>query len=167
VVETHTTGVTRHYDASRSAVYRALVDVEDIARWKVPDGMSIVVHEHEAREGGRFRISLTYDGPGVGKTTGRTDTYHGHYVHLVPDELVVEVDEFESDDDSLAVPMTITLTLRDEDGGTRLEAVHEGLPPSVPAADNELGWQQALDRLADLVEGRAVPRRAGLPHSGP
>ncbi|MCW2807810.1 MAG: polyketide cyclase [Marmoricola sp.] len=167
MVDTHTTRVTRHYDASRSAVYRALVDAEDIARWKVPDGMSIVVHEHEAREGGRLRISLTYDGPGVGKTTGRTDTYHGHYVRLVPDELVVEVDEFESDDDSLAVPMTITLTLRDEDGGTRLEAVHEGLPPSVPAADNELGWQQALARLADLVEGRAVPHRAGLPHSGP
>jgi uncharacterized protein YndB with AHSA1/START domain len=167
VVDTHTTRVTRHYDASRSAVYRALVDAEDIARWKVPDGMSILVHEHAAREGGRFRISLTYDGPGVGKTTGRTDTYHGHYVHLVPHELVVEVDEFESDDDSLAVPMTITLTLRDEDGGTRLEAVHEGLPPSVPAADNELGWQQALARLADLVEGRAVPHRLGLPHSRP
>jgi uncharacterized protein YndB with AHSA1/START domain len=167
VVDTHTTRVARHYDASRSAVYRALVDAEDIARWKVPDGMSIVVHEHEAREGGRFRISLTYDGPGVGKTTGRTDTYHGHYVRLVPDELVVEVDEFESDDDSLAAPMTITLTLRDEDGGTRLEAVHEGLPPRLPAADNELGWQQALARLAGLVEGRAVPGRGALPHSGP
>jgi uncharacterized protein YndB with AHSA1/START domain len=63
--------------------------------------------------------------------------------------------------------MTITLTLRDEDRGTRLEAVHEGLPPRLPAADNELGWQQVLARLAGLVEGRAVPGRGALPHSGP
>ena len=149
-----TTHVTRHIEAPRAEVYRSLIDPEAISRWKVPDGMSIVVHEHEAREGGRFRISLTYDGPGVGKTQGRTDTYHGHYARLVPDELVVEVDEFESDDPALGGPMTITIALSDEDGGTRLDAVHEGLPDDVPAADNELGWQLSLAKLADLLEAR-------------
>src|ERR1700712_3776133 len=129
------THVTRHIDAPRSEVYRALVDAEAIGRWKVPDGMSSVVHEHDGREGGRFRISLTYDGEGVGKTQGRTDTYHGYYVTLVPDERVVEVDEFESDDPALSAPMTVTITLADEDGGTRLVAVHEGIPDGVPAED--------------------------------
>ena len=35
--------------------------------------------------------------------------------------------------------------------------VHEGLPPGVSPADNELGWQQALARLASLVENKAGP----------
>jgi hypothetical protein len=42
------------------------------------------------REGGSFRISLTYDAPtGTGKTSAQTDTFHGRFVKLVPDEQVV------------------------------------------------------------------------------
>lgn len=48
--------------------------------------------------------------------------------------------------------MTITITLSDEAGGTRVDAVHDGVPPGVPAADNETGWRMALARLAALVE---------------
>ena len=40
--------------------------------------MTCRVHEFDPREGGSIRISLTYDEPtGTGKTTARTDTYHG------------------------------------------------------------------------------------------
>ncbi len=44
----------------------------------------------------------------------------------------------------------------DADGGTRLEAVHEGLPPGVAPADNELGWTLSLGKLASLVEGQGA-----------
>lgn len=71
---------------------------------------------------------------------------------LVPDELVVEVDEFETSDASLQGEMTITITLSDTDGGTELVALHEGLPDGVSTADNEAGWTEALARLAALVE---------------
>ena len=94
-----TTRVTRHLDAPRAAVYRALLDPGAVARWKVPEGMTCVVHEFDAREGGTLRVSLTYDEPGsLGKTTAHTDTYRGRFVRLVPDELVVEVDVFEAAD---------------------------------------------------------------------
>jgi uncharacterized protein YndB with AHSA1/START domain len=59
-----TTRVTRHLDAPRAAVYRALLDPGAVARWKVPEGMTCVVHEFDAREGGTLRVSLTYDEPG-------------------------------------------------------------------------------------------------------
>ena len=49
--------------------------------------------------------------------------------------------------------MTVSITLADEQDGTKLVAVHEGVPDSVPAADNELGWQLSLAKLAALVEG--------------
>jgi uncharacterized protein YndB with AHSA1/START domain len=144
---------TRRINAPRAAVYRALLDARAVATWKVPTGMTSHVHAFDPREGGGLRISLTYDTPtGTGKTTARTDTYHGRFVKLVPDTQVVEVDEFETTDPSLRGEMTITITLVDAGGGTDLHAVHDGLPPGLSAADNELGWRLSLDRLAALVE---------------
>ena len=111
------------------------------------------MHEVEPHEGGRLRISLTYDAPErTGKTGDRTDTYHGRFVELVPNERVVEVDEFETDDPRLTGEMTITIGLADAaGGGTELVAVHDGLPEGVSAADNEIGWRAALARLAALL----------------
>jgi uncharacterized protein YndB with AHSA1/START domain len=117
--------------------------------------MTCQVHELDAREGGRIRVSLTYDAQtGTGKTTAHTDTYHGRFVLLVPNERIVEVDEFETDDPALRGEMTVTIALSDADGGTEIAAVHEGLPATVSAADNETGWRMALAKLAALVEGR-------------
>jgi uncharacterized protein YndB with AHSA1/START domain len=70
----------------------------------------------------------------------------------VPNEQIVEVDEFETKDPALSGEMTITITLTEGDGGTDLLAVHDGLPPGVSPADNETGWQMALAKLAALVE---------------
>ena len=140
-------------NAPRSAVYRALLDAGAVARWMVPNGMSSHVHAFEPREGGTFRISLTYDAPSVsGKTTAQSDTYHGRFVKLVPDEQVVEVVEFETSDPAMQGEMTITFTLGDAEGATDLVAVHDGLPRGVSPADNELGWTMSLAKLATLVE---------------
>jgi uncharacterized protein YndB with AHSA1/START domain len=147
------TRISRHIRAPRAMVYSALLDARAVATWKVPDGMTCRVHEFDAREGGSFRISLTYDEPtGTGKTTSHTDTYHGRFVKLVTNEQVVEVDEFETTDPALRGEMTITITLADADGGTDLLAVHDGLPRGVSAADNEVGWRTSLAKLAALVE---------------
>lgn len=141
--------------APRTAVYRALLDARDVATWMVPTGMTSEVHTWEPREGGAFRISLTYDTPtDTGKTSAQTDTFHGRFVKLVPDEQVVEAIEFESADPAMQGEMTVTLTLRDADGGTALEATHANLPAGVSAADNELGWSISLGKLRELVEGR-------------
>ena len=150
----NSTRITRCIKAPRTKVYAALIDADAIAKWKVPTGMTSHVHAFEAREGGRFRISLTYDAQtGTGKTSAHTDTYHGRFVQLVPNERLVEVDEFETADPAMRGEMTITITLGDAaDGGTDLIAVHDGVPPGVSAADNEAGWQSALARLAALVE---------------
>jgi uncharacterized protein YndB with AHSA1/START domain len=136
--------------ASREEVYRALTDPATIARWRFPDGMTSVV---EPQADGGFRVTLTYETPdGQGKTTARSDTYRARFTRLVPDELVVEVDEFETADPLFSGEMTMTVTLRERDGSTELTAVHEGVPAGVAPQDNELGWRMALGRLAALVE---------------
>jgi uncharacterized protein YndB with AHSA1/START domain len=149
----YSTRFSRHVNASRSAVYRALVDADAIEKWRVPAGMSSHVHEFDAREGGSFRISLSYDAPDrTGKSAAHTDTYHGYFARLVPDEQVVEVIEFETDDPALRGTMTMTTTLTDTGGGTDVLVVHDGIPDGVPAADNETGTRMALANLARLVE---------------
>ena len=60
-----------HINAPRGSVYRALLDPRAVAKWKVPDGMTCRVHAFDAREGGSFRISLTYD---AADERGKTST---------------------------------------------------------------------------------------------
>jgi uncharacterized protein YndB with AHSA1/START domain len=147
------TRLTRRLNAPRAAVYRALLDARAVAKWMVPTGMTSQVHTFDAREGGAFRVSLTYETPtGSGKTTAHNDTYHGRFVKLVPDELVAEVVEFETTDPALEGEMTITLTLADAGGGTDLHVVHDRLPRGLAVADNDAGWRDSLAKLAALVE---------------
>ncbi|MDQ2874099.1 MAG: SRPBCC family protein [Actinomycetota bacterium] len=149
----YSTRVTRHIRAARPAVYRALLDADAIEKWRVPEGMSGQVHEFDAREGGAFRVSLTYDAPdAAGKSARHTDTYHGHFARLAPDEQVTEVFEFETADPGLAGQMTMTTTLAEAGGGTDVTVVHEQIPDRIPVADNETGTRMALDHLARLVE---------------
>jgi uncharacterized protein YndB with AHSA1/START domain len=152
-IEVRSTRMRRVLRAPRARVYALLLDPTALPRWKVPDGMSLDVHEWEPREGGRIRVSLTYqDASGAGKSTPHTDTYHGQFVHLVPNELIVERDEFETDDPAFRGAMTITFALTDAKDGTELVATHDGVPVGVRLADNELGWRMALDKLEALLQ---------------
>jgi uncharacterized protein YndB with AHSA1/START domain len=149
------TRVRQHVHAPRARVYRALLDAREVATWMVPTGMTSKVHVFDPREGGSFRISLTYDDPtGAGKTTAQTDTFHGRFLTLVANERVVEEVEFETADPAMQGVMKMTITLADAHGGTDIDALHEGLPPGLSTADNEAGWRSSLGKLAALVEGK-------------
>jgi uncharacterized protein YndB with AHSA1/START domain len=148
------TQIAHHIEASPTAVYGALLDAQAIAGWRVPDGMTSHVHEFDAREGGSFRISLTYESPtSAGKSTAHTDTYHGYFEKLIPDEEVVEVLEFEAEDPNLRGEMKITTRLSEAGGGTDVVVLHEGIPAGVTPDDNETGTRMALANLAAWVEG--------------
>ena len=148
------TRVFQHIKAKRADVYRLLVDPTAIAKWKVPDGMTAHIHVFEPHEGGAIRVSLTYvEESATGKSFEHTDTYHGRFVRLVPNEQVIEVDEFETADPALQGEMVSTITLTDAGGGgTDVVGLHEGVPSGVSIADNETGWRMALGKLATLAE---------------
>jgi uncharacterized protein YndB with AHSA1/START domain len=145
--------VARRILAPRARIYRALLDPDDVATWRAPTGMSAVVHEFEAREGGRFRVSLTYEDSGrSGKSHAQTDTYRGRFERLVPDREVVEIIAFETDDPHVGGEITIRTRLADAPGGTDVTVEYEGLPAGVSTEDNLTGTRNALDNLAALVE---------------
>jgi uncharacterized protein YndB with AHSA1/START domain len=149
-----TTRITQHINAPRSAVYHALIDARSVQQWMVPDGMTSVVHVFEPREGGAYRISLTYDSTDhAGKSSAHTDTHGGRFVKLTPDREVVQTTAFETDDPSMQGEMRMTFTLADANGGgTELTGLHENVPAGVRPEDNEDGWRMSLAKLAKLVE---------------
>jgi uncharacterized protein YndB with AHSA1/START domain len=84
------TRVSRIIKVPRRAVYKACLDPDAVASWRVPDNMTARVHVFDAREGGTYRMSLTYQDPApspVGKTSEDTDTFQGRFVELVPDRV--------------------------------------------------------------------------------
>lgn len=149
------TRVSRIIKAPRKTIYQAFLDPDAVASWLAPDTMRVRVHTFDPREGGQFRISLTYQNPGDsqrGKTAGDTDTYHGRFVKLVPYEKIVEAIEFESQEPGFAGEMTMTVMLADVDGRTEVSLLYENVPTGIRPGDNEAGSRQSLQKLAALVE---------------
>jgi uncharacterized protein YndB with AHSA1/START domain len=139
----------------RKAVYQAFLDRDAVAAWLAPKGMKGRVHAFDARKGGSFRISLTYQGSNhlPGKTSEDTDTSEVKFVKLVPYSKIVEVAVFESEDPAFAGEMKITAALADVEGGTELTMVCEDIPTGIRPEDNEQGCRESLDKLAALLEG--------------
>jgi uncharacterized protein YndB with AHSA1/START domain len=87
----------------------------------------------------------------VGKSTDQADTYAGWYETFSPNEAITEIIEFETDDVSMQGEMRIDYTLTADGSGTLLDALHSDLPPGLSASDNELGWNQSMDRLESYL----------------
>ena len=141
--------------APREAVYAALLDPQQRVKWLAPDNMKGVVHSFDAREGGTYRMSLTYQDVEKsmgGKSTEDTDTFTGRFEELVPNEKVVEVIIFEADDPKFAGEMRMTWRLKDADGGTEIGVLTEDIPEGIKPEDNAEGSRMSLRNLAALLE---------------
>jgi uncharacterized protein YndB with AHSA1/START domain len=99
------TCVSRIIKAPRKTIYQAFVDPEALVAWLPPKGMKGHVYAFDAREGGAYRMSLTYEGPdhsAPGKTSEHADIVRGRFVKLIPDERIVQLVVFESEDPAFA-----------------------------------------------------------------
>ncbi len=130
--------------ASPEKVYRAFVDADAKARWLPPNGFTCKVHHLDAKVGGSYRMSFT------NFTTGKSHSFGGTFVELVPHERIRYTDKF--DDPNLPGEMQTTITLKKVSCGTELNVVQEGLPDVIPPEACCLGWQESLMYLALLVE---------------
>jgi uncharacterized protein YndB with AHSA1/START domain len=141
---TSTIRLHRVLRAPPERIYRAFLDADAMAKWLPPNGFTGKVHELDAREGGRHRMSFT------NFTTGETHAFGGEYLELVPNERIRYTDVF--DDPNLPGGMQTTISLRAVMCGTELDVVQEGIPEQIPPEMCYLGWQESLVLLAKLVE---------------
>jgi uncharacterized protein YndB with AHSA1/START domain len=125
-------------------VYRAFLDADAMAKWLPPNGFTGKVHHLDARIGGTYRMSFT------NFTTGRSHSFGGTYLELVPHGRIRYTDAF--DDPTLPGEMQTTVSLHEVSTGTEMNIVQEGIPEAIPAEACYLGWQESLILLAQLVE---------------
>jgi uncharacterized protein YndB with AHSA1/START domain len=125
-------------------VYRAFIEADAVAKWLPPNGFVCTVHQLDAKVGGIHRMSFR------NFTTGKSHSFGGEYVELIPNERLRYTDKF--DDPSLTGQMQVTVTLRKVSVGTELNIVQEGVPDVIPLEACYLGWQESLQNLARLVE---------------
>jgi len=125
-------------------VYRAFLDPDAMSKWLPPHGFTGKVHQLDAKVGGRYKMSFT------NFTTGQSHSFGGEYLELVPNELIRHTDEFE--DPNLPGVIQVTVRVKEVSCGTELEIVQEGVPDIIPVEACNLGWQESLALLAQLVE---------------
>ena len=125
-------------------VYRAFIEADALAKWLPPNGFACTVFHLEPKVGGTFKMSFR------NFTTGKSHSFGGEYVELVPNERLRYTDKF--DDPKLAGDIQVTVTLKRVSVGTELTIVQDGSPDVIPPEACTLGWQQSLRNLANLVE---------------
>jgi len=130
--------------AAPERVYRAFLDSEAIVKWIPPNGFTGKVHHMDARVGGSYKMSFT------NFTTGKSHSFGGEYLELVPHERIRYNDKF--DDPNLPGLMQVTITLKKVSCGSEVSITQEGVPDIIPAEACYLGWQESLALLAKLVE---------------
>lgn len=141
---TGTVRLHRVLAAKPEKVYRAFLDADALARWLPPYGFTAKVHHMDAKVGGTFRMSFT------NFTTGKSHTFGGDYLELVPHERIRYTDKF--DDPNLPGVMAVTVTLKAVSVGTEINIEQTGIPAVIPQEACYLGWQQSLAQLTLLVE---------------
>ena len=130
--------------ASPEKVFRAFTEPNAMAAWLPPYGFLCTVHEMNATTGGSFRMSFH------NFSTGNGHSFGGKYVEIKPNEFLKYTDKF--DDPNLPGEMTTSVWLRKVLVGTEIKIVQEGIPAMIPVEMCYLGWQESLEKLANLVE---------------
>jgi len=130
--------------ASPEKVYRASTEAIALASWMPPYGFLGIVHDMDVKIGGTFKMSFQ------NFTTGKSDSFVGEYLEVVPNKLLKYTDKF--DDSNLLGTMVNTIWFEKTSVGTDLKILQENIPAMIPVEMCYLGWQESLEKLIKLVE---------------
>ena len=122
-------------DAAPDIVFTYLTEGERMAQWS---GMAA---ELDARPGGIFRLDM-----------GQGGILQGRFLEVVrPGRIVYEIAAAEHGPELMS---RVEITLSAEVDGTRVEVIHDALPPPFRPVANR-GWDHHLARLSVVATGGA------------
>lgn len=150
-----TDAASRVIKASPETIYKAFLDREAVAIWRAPKGMQCYVFEFDPQRGGKFRMSFSYISQQhevEGKTSAHEDIFHGYFKELIPNRLITEVVQFESDDPAYAEEMTVTTILEPVGEDTKVTFTSSNVPLGIKPEDHQQGINSTLDNLAAYTE---------------
>lgn len=149
-----TDSASRMIKASPQTIYQAFLNPEALVSWLPPKGMSGHIDLFDPREGGTYRVTLTYemDNSTPGKTSENTDVAQGRFLELVPDKRIVQSVKFDSEDPAFSGEMTQKWLLESISEGTKVTIVCENVPEGIRKEDHDTGLRSTLENLAIFTE---------------
>ncbi|WP_134323945.1 SRPBCC domain-containing protein [Cumulibacter soli] len=138
----------------RDEVFAALASRDALQTWLPPKGMQGRFEQFDMREGGSYRLVLTYeDASGApGKTSVDSDVADVRISQIVLGERIVQEIDFDSDDAAFQGTMQMEWNLRSVEEGTDVEVVARNVPDGVRARDHAEGITSSLTNLATYLE---------------
>lgn len=144
---------SRFIPAPPAAVYAAFAEPKALEQWIPPANMTAAMLHFDFREGGSYRMRLTYNDPENkrGKSSDDADEVEVRFVKLISPKRIEQEVTFESDDPAFSGVMRMTWTLNGVEDGTLVTIRAEDVPPGIRPEDHEAGMNSTLDNLALFV----------------
>ncbi|MFF4546567.1 SRPBCC family protein [Streptomyces sp. NPDC001435] len=140
--------ITREFDAPPERVFRAYTDPELVVQWLGPRGLTMLIDQYDARNGGSYRyVHRDEDGTDYG--------FHGVFHEVRPNERIVQTFTYEGFPDGVSLETAVF-----EDLGGRTRVTGKSLMDSVEARDSmiksgmERGVREGYERLDELLDRR-------------
>ena len=145
---------SRLISASPTAVYRAFAEPGAMERWIPPSNMTGKMLHFDFREGGAYRMRLTYAEPqqGRGKTSEDSDEVEVRITKLEDGRRIEQEVTFESEDSAFSGIMRMIWTFQSKGIATLVTVRAENVPSGIRPEDHEAGLKSSLENLAAFVE---------------
>jgi uncharacterized protein YndB with AHSA1/START domain len=141
--------ITRIFDAPRELVFKMWTDPDLLEKWWGPKDFTNPVCKLDARVGGSMRIVM--QGPDGMKYPTR-----GIFTEITEPERIVFTNIKEGDNGEAQLEVLNTVTFTEENGKTKMTlsaVVVKSTPEACGSVEGmNVGWNQSIDRLADLLE---------------
>lgn len=149
--------VEREFDAPIEMVWSMWVDPDMFKKWYGPMGMSVPTAEMNVVVGGIRKVCMEMTSPERTMSMWFTGVYKevNQPSRLVYTESMCDADGTIISPQSMGMPeghpdiTEVIVELSETDGKTRMTMVHVGV---VAGTAGDGGWNQAIDKLADLLE---------------
>ena len=148
---------SRPIAAPPDAVYRAFAEPGAMERWLPPGEMVGEMLIFDFREGGSYRMRLTYAERhrGSGKTSDDADEVAVRPTKLDPGRSIEQAIVFESVDPAFAGVMRMIWTMVADGDRTLVTVRAEDVPAGIRAEDHVAAMTASLEQLARYVEASA------------
>lgn len=125
-------------------------------RWLPPSNMTGTMLHFDFREGGSYRLRLTYVEPqhGRGKSSEGSDDVEVRLTRLEAGREIEWEVTFDSEDPAFSGIMRMIWTFRPEGDATLVTVQAENVPEGIRPEDHEAGMSSSLENLAEFVEAR-------------
>lgn len=145
---------SRLIQARPADVYRAFAEPGAMERWLPPGNMLGEMLHFDFREGGSFRLRLSYQDPAAnpGKSGDGADESEVRLIRLEAGSYIEQEVVFKSEDPAFSGKMTMTWRFEPQASGTLVTVRAFNVPAGILPEDHQAGMTDSLNNLASFLE---------------